>query len=312
MKILITGSTGLVGRNLSEKISSSYELLLPKHSELDLTDYNAVYSYFSENKPDFIIHCAGKVGGIQANIQEPVSFFVNNLDMGRNVVLASWRLGIKKLINLGSSCIYPRNYINPLKEEYLLKGELEPTNEGYALAKISTIKLCEYISKEDSSCQYKTLIPCNLYGSYDNFHPLKSHMIPAVIRKIDEAVTHNESVVEIWGDGEARREFMHIDDLVMAIEFVISNYENIPNVMNVGTGRDFSINEYYSAVADVIGYSGRFSHDLSKPVGMARKVVDVSLASGCGWESNISLAEGLKETYLYYLREVKEKQYDRL
>jgi len=308
MKILITGSTGLVGRNLSENLQADYDLLLPRHSEVDLTNFHDIYNYIEKNKPDLVIHCAGKVGGIQANIQEPVAFFVNNWDMGRNVVLASKKLGIKKLINLGSSCIYPRDFSNPLKEEYLLKGELEPTNEGYALAKISVIKLCEYIKKEDSSFDYKTVIPCNLYGAYDNFHPVKSHMIPAVIRKIDDAVEQGLNRVEIWGDGEAKREFMHIDDLVSGVKFVIENYDNVPSLMNLGTGVDYTINDYYRAVAKIIGYRGKFEHDLSKPVGMKQKVVDVLLASNCGWSSSLSLEEGLRRTYSYYLSEIKEKR----
>lgn len=306
MKILITGSSGLVGKNLSETLSEYFDLLLPTHSELDLINYGEVLNYLSINKPELIIHAAGKVGGIQANINEPVSFFIENLDMGKNIVLAARELGIKKLINLGSSCIYPKDYTNPLKEEYLLEGTLEPTNEGYALAKISVLKLCEYIRKENLEYDFKTIIPCNLYGAYDNFDPIKSHMIPAVIRKIDNAYTNNLDVVEIWGDGEARREFMHVDDLVNSLLFIINNYDNVPQVLNVGLGYDYSINDYYKAVAEIIGFKGNFRHDLSKPVGMKQKVVDIGRAKDIGLQAKISLQEGIKRTYKYYLDNIKE------
>ena len=305
MKILITGASGLVGKNIVENLNDSFELLTPSHNELDLQHYEAVLAYLSENKPDTIIHCAGRVGGIQANIANPIAFFVENLDMGRNVILGARACGIKKLINLGSSCMYPREAKNPLKEEYILAGELEPTNEGYALAKISAQKLCEYIEHEDPLFSYKTLIPCNLFGSYDKFDPLKSHMIPAVIRKIDDAKSFGSEIVEIWGDGEARREFMHVSELVDCIEYVISNYEKCPAVMNVGLGFDYTINEYYSAVAEVVGYSGSFDHDLTKPVGMKQKVVDVNRLAEFGWKSKVSLIDGLKMTYNYYLKNIK-------
>lgn len=307
MRILITGASGLVGRNLSEGLSQ-YDLLTPSHSELDLLDYASVLDYIKKNNPELIIHCAGKVGGIQANIDNPVAFYLDNLDMGRNVVLAAKNSAVKKLINLGSSCMYPRNADNPLKEDFILKGELEPTNEGYALAKIATMKLCDYLSKENSEYKYKTLIPCNLYGSYDKFDPLKSHMIPAVIRKIDEAVETGADSVEIWGDGLARREFMHVNDLVDCIKSVISDYDKCPMLMNVGLGFDFSINEYYEAVAKVIGFKGSFNHDLTKPVGMKQKVVDVSVLHDFGWKSSIDLYDGIKLTYDYYLNNIKKRE----
>lgn len=307
MKILITGSSGLVGRNLTDSLKKDYDLLTPSHSELDLMKYSDVRNYIGIKNPDIIIHCAGRVGGIQANINNPVNFFIENLDMGRNIVFAARENNVIKLINLGSSCMYPRNAINPLKEEFILDGELEPTNEGYALAKIATQRLCSYIKVENPEYDYKTLIPCNLYGAYDNFHPVRSHMIPAVIRKIDDAFSNNNSEVEIWGDGEARREFMHIDDLVDGIRFILDNYEKVPSVMNIGTGKDYTVNEYYQVVSDVIGFKGEFVHDLSKPVGMKQKLVDVSLARDTGWTSTLSLVEGIKRTYSYYLNEIKGK-----
>ena len=208
-RILLTGGGGMVGRNLLEHFEiNDFEILAPNSKELDLRDYNAVQTYLQKIKPDVVIHAAGKVGGIHANMREPVSFLMDNLDMGRNIVWAAHQSGVKKLINLGSSCMYPRNHSEPLKEEMVLKGELEPTNEGYAIAKVATAKLCEYIMREDSEYQYKTLIPCNIYGRFDKFDPEHSHLLPAIIHKVHQANQSGLDVVEIWGDGTARREFM--------------------------------------------------------------------------------------------------------
>lgn len=302
MKILITGSSGMVGKNLASSLKG-YELLLPTSKELNLLDKDKVFSYLKEKNPELIIHCAGKVGGIQANIKQPTAFFVENLLMGQNLILSARELEIKKVINLGSSCMYPRDFKNPLKEEYILQGELEPTNEGYALAKIAVAKLCEYISKEDSSFLYKTLIPCNLYGYYDKFSPENSHMIPAVIRKIHEAKESNLSTVEIWGDGTAKREFMFTQDLCDFISEAISKIDNLPQYLNVGLGYDYSINEYYSEIARVIGFSGEFDHDLTKPVGMKQKVVDTTNLKKFGFTAKTSLREGIEKTYNYFLNE---------
>lgn len=303
MKILITGGSGMVGRNLLEFLSlkEKYQILAPSSKELNLCDYPKVLSYLLEEKPDLVIHCAGRVGGIQANIKNPVNFLVDNLEMGKNIVLASREAGVKKLLNLGSSCMYPREAQNPLKEELILMGELEPTNEGYALAKISIARLCEYINKEDNSFLYKTLIPCNLYGKYDKFDPQNSHMIPAVVRKIHEAKKSGEARVEIWGDGTARREFMIADDLCDFIAFAIEHFENVPNYINVGLGFDYSINDYYQAVAKVLGFEGEFFHNLDRPVGMKQKVVDVQKLEKLGWKSKTSLEDGISKTYKFFL-----------
>lgn len=300
MRVFITGSGGLVGRNIKEKLEISYEVLAPRRNELDLSNYDAVNQYILKTKPDLIIHCAGLVGGIAANIKNPVNFLVENLDVGRNVILSAYRNDIKKLINLGSSCMYPRNAENPLKEDMILTGELEPTNEGYALAKIACQRLCQYIMAENPNFMYKTLIPCNLYGTYDKFDPVKSHMIPAIIMKIHDAVVNSKDIVEIWGDGTARREFMHVDDLTNFMNFAIDNYDLIPDLINVGLGYDYSVTDYYNAAAKVIGYSGEFKYDTTKPAGMKQKLVDVSLASELGWKANITLEDGIKLTYDYY------------
>ena len=304
LRILVTGSGGMVGRNLLDHRSiSEFEVLAPRRSELDLCDFSALQSYLQSNKPDIVIHAAGKVGGIQANMREPVDFLLANLDMGRNIVWASQQAGIKRLINLGSSCMYPRNHSEPLKEEMVLKGELEPTNEGYALAKVVTARLCEYIMRENASYQYKTLIPCNIYGRYDKFDPVHSHLIPAMIHKVHQAKQDGQALVEIWGDGTARREFMYAGDLADAIMRAVSNFDTLPNNMNVGLGHDHTINDYYQAAAEVMGYAGDFEHDLGKPVGMARKVVSVELQTNWGWSARHELREGIEKTYSYYLKE---------
>ena len=304
LRILVTGSGGMVGRNLLDHRSiSEFEVLAPRRSELDLCDFSALQSYLQSNKPDIVIHAAGKVGGIQANMREPVDFLLANLDMGRNIVWASQQAGIKRLINLGSSCMYPRNHSEPLKEEMVLKGELEPTNEGYALAKVVTARLCEYIMRENASYQYKTLIPCNIYGRYDKFDPVHSHLIPAIIHKVHQAKQSGQALVEIWGDGKARREFMYAGDLADAIMRAVSNFDTLPNNMNVGLGHDHTINDYYQAAAEVMGYVGDFEHDLGKPVGMARKVVSVELQTNWGWSARHELREGIEKTYSYYLKE---------
>ena len=307
LRILLTGSGGMVGRNLLEHRSiAEFDVLAPRQAELNLCDFSAVQAYLQANKPDMVIHAAGKVGGIQANMREPVNFFMTNLDMGRNIVWAARQAGVKRLINLGSSCMYPRNHSEPLKEEMVLKGELEPTNEGYALAKVVTARFCDYIMREDASYQYKTLIPCNIYGRYDKFDPAHSHLVPAIIHKVHQAKQSGQKLVEIWGEGTARREFMYAGDLSDAIMRAISNFDTLPNHMNVGLGHDHTINDYYQAAAAVMGYTGGFEHDLSKPVGMARKLVSVELQKKWGWSARHELREGIEKTYNYYLKECQQ------
>jgi GDP-L-fucose synthase len=308
MKILLTGSNGMVGKNVLEHSESKlFDLLAPSSREFNLLDYRCTEEYLKRYKPDIVIHAAGRVGGIQANIQEPVRFLLDNLDMGRNIVWASRQCGVKKLINLGSSCIYPRTAVNPLKEEMILQGELEPTNEGYALSKIATAKLCEYISRETPEFKYKTLIPCNLYGRWDKFDPAHSHMIPAVIKKIHDAKLAGEKEVVIWGDGAARREFMYAGDLADCLVYAVHHFDSMPSLMNVGLGLDYSIDEYYQKIAAAVGYSGGFSHDLSKPVGMKQKLVDNGRQTAWGWRVQTSLKDGLNATYQFYLEQTAQK-----
>lgn len=294
----------MVGHNLLEHPAiGEFEILAPSSSKLDLRDFKTVQDYIVEHRPDMVIHSAGKVGGIHANMREPVGFLLENLDIGRNIVWASRQAGIKRLLNLGSSCMYPRNHNEPLKEEMVLKGELESTNEGYALAKIVTARLCEYIMREDASFQYKTLIPCNLYGRYDKFDPAHSHLIPAIIHKVHEAKQSGQSTVEIWGDGSARREFMYAGDLADAIVGAIREFDLLSSIMNIGMGYDHTINEYYETAAEVMDYSCSFVHDLSKPVGMARKLVNVERQQAWGWRARSSLKDGIAKSYEFYLKE---------
>ena len=303
MRVLLTGGGGMVGRNLLEHPAiGEYEVLAPRSRELDLRDFQAVQVYLNKYRPDMVIHAAGKVGGIQANMREPVGFLLENLDMGRNIVWAAHQAGIKQLLNLGSSCMYPRNHSEPLREEMVLKGELEPTNEGYALAKVVTARLCEYIMREDAGFQYKTLIPCNIYGRHDKFDPAHSHLVPAIIHKVHQAKQSGLQVVEIWGDGTARREFMYAGDLADALIRAIKEFGTLPSLMNVGLGHDHTINEYYQAAAEVMGYTGGFVHDLSKPVGMARKLVSVERQKAWGWSAQHAMREGIEKTYSYYLK----------
>ena len=304
MKILLTGGSGMVGRNIQDyaQLYRNDEVLHPSSRELNLLDFESVKAYLTQHKPDFIIHAAGIVGGIQANIDNPVKFLVDNLKMGQNLVLAAQEVGIKQLLNLGSSCMYPRSAPNPLREEQILTGALEPTNEGYALAKIVTAKLCSYCSQEsDGQLQYKTLIPCNLYGKYDKFDGVKSHMIPAALYKIHQAKLQNANEVEIWGDGTARREFMYAEDLADAVFYALDNFERMPDMLNIGLGHDFSINEYYDAVATIVGFEGSFAHDITKPVGMKQKLVSTEKLEEFGWKHRYSLTDGLQKTYRSYL-----------
>jgi len=304
MKILLTGANGMVGRNILA-IAKDYQhvFLYPSSKELNLLNVDAIKRYMLQHQPDMVIHAAGIVGGIQANMASPVKFLVDNMQMGLNVLTASDDCNIGRFLNLSSSCMYPRDAINPLSENLILKGELEPTNEGYALAKITSTRLCEYICKENSTRLYKTIIPCNLYGRFDKFDPNNSHMIPAVIRKLDEASKANKKEIDIWGDGKARREFMYAEDLAKFIFYAIDNFEKMPQNLNVGLGTDFTINEYYQAVANVVGYKGSFKHDLSKPVGMRQKLIDDKKLLEFGWSHITELEAGIKKTYEFYLSE---------
>lgn len=300
--VLLTGGSGMVGRNVAEfRAASDWNVVAPSSRELDLRDARATADFVQRLKPDVVIHAAGRVGGIQANIAAPVDFLVTNLDLGRNIVMAARAAGVRRLINLGSSCMYPREAANPLHEASVLQGELEPTNEGYALAKIAIARLCQYISRETPEFAYKTLIPCNLYGPHDKFDPKHSHLVPAIIHKVHTARMQQLPEVEIWGDGTARREFMFAGDLADAIWRAVETFETLPDMMNVGVGRDHSVNDYYRIAAQVIGWQGRFVHDTSKPAGMRQKLVSVERQTAWGWAPRTGLEEGIRTTYQHYL-----------
>lgn len=302
--ILLTGGSGMVGRNILEHPSAGdWTILAPASSEMDLTDAGAVTDYVAAHKPDFVIHAAGQVGGIQANVNHPVAFLERNMAMGRNIIMAAYQCDVRNFLNLASTCMYPRAAANPLREDMILTGELEPTNEGYALAKIMATRLCQYIRREDETAQYKTLIPCNLYGRYDKFDPKHSHLLPAIIHKVHLAKQNGERTVEIWGDGTARREFMYAGDLADAVMKAASDIDALPELMNCGLGHDHTINAYYETVADVIGWDGEFTHDLSKPVGMKQKLCATYLQDGWGWTAPTSLRDGIRATYDFYLNE---------
>ena len=304
MKILLTGGNGMVGRNiLSIAESHGFVFDAPTKEKLDLLDAKAVIEYIKSSNPDVVIHAAGLVGGIQANIASPYDFGFVNLQIGLNIINACNTCNVTRMINLGSSCMYPHSAQNPLKESYLLSGSLEPTNEGYAIAKLATAKLAEY-SNQQHGTQFKTIIPCNLYGRWDKFDPSNSHMIPGVIRKLHQAMLNGLEQVDIWGDGTVRREFMYAEDLADFIAFVIHHYNDVPDVINAGLGFDYSINDYYQAISDIVGYKGAFYHDLSKPTGMKQKLVDTTLQTTLGWKPSHSLSEGLEKTYEYFRKEV--------
>ena len=304
-RLFLTGGSGMVGCNIrAHHHALNWDLLAPSSEELDLKDATAVRNYFILHKPDLVVHAAGQVGGIQANIAHPVDFLDTNNVIGRNIIMGAWSAGVRQLINLASTCMYPAEAPCPLNEDMILTGSLEPTNEGYAIAKIMAMRLCEYICRQDPDAQFKTLIPCNLYGPYDKFDPKRSHLLPAIIHKVHQAKISGASKVEIWGDGTVRREFMYAPDLADAVLRAASEMTALPNLvpdlMNIGLGHDHSINEYYAIVADVIGWSGEFTHDLTRPVGMKQKLCDTSRARRWGWQATTLIRDGIAETYKFY------------
>lgn len=300
LKILITGSTGLVGRALQNALSEQV-LLTPTRKELDCTDEHAVFRFFQKNKPDFVYHLSAKVGGIAANIADPVGFFYDNMRININVIRAAHMTGVKRFLYLGSSCMYPKDR-EILREEDLMTGILEPTNEGYAFSKIAGLLFCKYINTQ-FECHYKVIIPPNLYGEYDHFDLQRAHLVPSIIRKLHDAKIKNIPFVDIWGDGSARREFMYVGDLVLGLVKALYDYDSLPFVMNMGLGYDYSIDEYYQTAAKVINYQGNFHHDVSKPTGMQKKLLDVSKATAWGFSSSTSISEGINNVYQYALKQ---------
>jgi len=301
MRLLITGARGMVGSNLVRGLSDAHEVHAPGRDTFDLLDARSVQETVARIAPDLVVHAAGRVGGIAANAAANALFLYENTMMGLNLLEAARLAGVPRVLNLGSSCIYPKDREEQLQESDLHTGPLEPTNEGYAVAKIAVLKYAAMLRNDDPRCDYKTAIPCNLYGPGDHFEPPRSHMVPSAIRKVDDARRNGTGEVEIWGDGTARREFMYVGDLVDFVAHAIERWDTLPPLVNVGLGHDYTINEYYAEIADVVGWDGEFVHDTSKLVGMKRKLLSVDLASEWGWKAPTSLADGLRLTYEHYL-----------
>lgn len=289
----------MVGRNLIETAPLDVEIVAPGRTVLDVTDAEAVMRAMDAAKPEMVIHCAGRVGGIAANMANPVAFLAQNLRMGLAVLEAADKLGVH-CINMASSCIYPPEARNPLKEEMLLTGGLEPTNEGYALAKLSVLRMGQYLNRMSGEERIKSLIPCNLYGRHDHFDPVSAHLLPAIVQKIHQAATAGGKV-EIWGDGSARREFLYAGDAARMVWHAVANFDALPDVMNIGLGHDYSVLDYYRSAANVIGWTGEFTFDESRPVGMKQKLVDISQQIRLGFPAPSSLERGISDTFSFFL-----------
>jgi len=277
-------------------------LVLRSRKELDLSDQAAVAAFYEKEKPDAAIIAAGKVGGIYANSSYPAEFIHENLVIATNCIHSAWRHGVKRLLFLGSSCIYPKLAPQPIREDSLLSSALEPTNEAYAIAKIAGVKMAEYYRKQ-YGVVYHSAMPTNLFGPGDNYHPQNSHVMPALIRRFHEAKVAHLAEVPAWGTGSPRREFMHVDDLANACAFLLT-LDNPPDLVNVGFGTDVTIRELVELVADVVGYQGKIVWDTSKPDGTPRKLLDTSLINSLGWRPRISLKDGLTRTYQSFLEEL--------
>jgi GDP-L-fucose synthase len=297
MKVWLTGAAGMVGRNIAEHPAvRGWELIAPTRAELDLEDAAAVRAFVRDTRPQGVIHAAGLVGGIQANIARPVDFLVRNTDMGRNVVLAAHAAGVGQLINLGSSCMYPCDVLEPLREAQLGSGALEPTNEGYALAKLHTMRLVQYLRRQEPTLQYATLVPCNLYGRHDHFDTGRSHLVAAALAKVMAARREGSHRITVWGDGTARREFMDAADLADAVVRFVRQGASAPEIMNIGTGRDHTVDEIHLAAARAVDWPVELQHDLTRPVGMKRKLLDVSAQTAWGWAPRLDLLQGMRRS----------------
>jgi GDP-L-fucose synthase len=300
-KIYVAGHRGLVGSAIFRCLKrNGYDNLVYRTSkELDLRDKQQVDQFFAQEKPEYVFLAAAKVGGIVANNEYPADFIRDNLLIQTNVIDAAYRNNVKKLLFLGSTCIYPKLAPQPIKEDYLLTGELEPTNDAYAIAKIAGIKMCQSYNRQYGT-KYISVMPTNLYGQEDNFDLHTSHVLPALIRKFHEAKVNNAPFVEIWGTGTPKREFLYSDDLADACVFLMNQYDG-NEIVNIGVGEDITIRELAEKLKDVIGYQGELNFDPSKPDGTPRKLVDVTKLNSLGWKARTSLDEGLKATYQWFL-----------
>ncbi|MEI8177806.1 GDP-L-fucose synthase [Aestuariivirga sp.] len=310
-RIYVAGHNGMVGSAILRKLQlgGAHDIITRSHAEFDLTEQAAVRSFMRNERPDIVILAAAKVGGIEANNSFPAEFIHENLMIACNVIGEAHAAGVTRLLQLGSSCIYPREASQPMQEDALLTGRLEPTNEPYAIAKIAGIKLCESYNRQYGT-DYRSVMPTNLYGPGDNFHPQNSHVLPALLRRFHEAAREGRAEVVIWGTGTPRREFLHVDDMAEASLFVLdlpkAQYEanTLPMLshINVGTGTDIPILELAQMVAGVVGYRGRIVTDPDKPDGTPRKLMDVSRINAMGWRARIGLRDGITDTYRWYLQ----------
>ncbi len=300
-KIYVAGHKGLVGSAILRKLEHEgyTNLVYKSSSELDLRDSKAVSSFFEREHIDYVFLAAAKVGGIVANNEFPADFLRDNLMIQTNVIDSAYKNNVKKLLFLGSTCIYPKLAPQPLKEEYLLTGELEPTNEPYAIAKIAGIKMCQSYNRQYGT-KYISVMPTNMYGPNDNFDLQTSHVLPALIRKVHEAKIENKPFVEVWGTGKPLREFLYSDDLADACIFLMKNYED-NDIINVGVGKDVSIKDLTEKIKEIVGYEGEIKFDTSKPDGTPRKLVDVTKINGLGWKASTSLEEGINLAYNWFL-----------
>lgn len=298
--IYVAGHRGLAGSAIVRhlQVSGYHNLITRTHAELDLTQQKAVNSFFESERPEYVFIAAGRVGGIYANNTYPAEFVYQNLMIESNIIHAAWRNRAQKLLFLGSSCIYPKYAPQPMKEEHLLTGHLEPTNEAYAIAKIAGIKMCAAYNRQHGT-NYLSVMPTNLYGPGDNYDPKNSHVLPALIRRMHEAKTQQQPEVVIWGTGSPRREFLYSDDLADACVLLMERYNaaDIGEFVNIGVGREITIRELAELVAEIVGFSGRLTFDTSKPDGTPRKMLDVARMQALGWEAKTSFREGIRQAY---------------
>jgi len=300
MKVYVAGSKGFVGQGILKKLNECKYEVITTPRELDLRNMYLVKSFFEKNKPEWVFDCAAVVGGISKNIKEPYKFLLDNLQIQNNIIDFSIQYGVKKVLFLGSSCIYPKDYRQPLVEEDLLAAPLEPTNEGYAIAKIAGLKLCEYANRTQNNTKFISLMPCNLYGPGDHFDLERSHVLSALVKKIVDAHITGQKNVEVWGSGNPKREWLYIDDLADGAIWAMNNLESTSTFLNIGVGVDISIKYLAEKISCLVGYTGELYFNTSKPEGMMKKCLDVSKINQLGWKAKTPFEKGLQETIEYY------------